>query len=217
MLRRNFFSGTSLRSNRRETESQKSNSEASKIEEGDSYDWLIKAVKSNDIERAKALLKSGAKTRILLGDWRCSYHSPLHFAVRNSNFDMVKLLCEAKDSDVNYTGDGNWTPLHEVNNPKIVDFLIEEGAEINPRNNFGYTPLFLTIVRGELDAAKALLRHKADGFVLSDYDLISDRRESAHCLVSGECREGKYKNKELTESMEKIREENLQNFRQNKI
>lgn len=70
----------------------------------------------------------------------------LYNAVKEGNMDKVKqLLQEKKDINAHYGGILH-TPLHVAvitKNETMIKYLLENGAEINRRNNNGDTPLHL--------------------------------------------------------------------------
>jgi len=97
---------------------------------------LFDAVKANNLERVKELIKNGAD---VMASNEYGY-TPLHKACMNkSNFEIAKLLIE-KGADVNaklsennndYTG---YSTLHfavKENNFKLTKLLVENGADVN--------------------------------------------------------------------------------------
>ena len=69
--------------------------------------------------------------------------TPLHYAVRNRNLNIVKLLIE-NGADVNLINDQDETPLHQAvlsENYNMVKLLIKHGADPFIKNNRSKTPL----------------------------------------------------------------------------
>ncbi len=65
----------------------------------------------------------------------------LHDALDTRNTQCVQLLLDA-EADVNFIGDGGWTPLfYAADNPHLVKLLLEAGAKVNLRNYDGHTAL----------------------------------------------------------------------------
>ena len=61
-------------------------------------------------------------------------------------------------------------PLHwaaEKNND-VARLLIENGADVNIQNIYGWTPLFLVATNGRLDIINLLIEFKADPFIKDD-------------------------------------------------
>ena len=58
-------------------------------------------------------------------------NTPLFYAVRNNNFDIVKYLVEEKNCDVNIINKENRNCLYEMNedNASMIDFLLNKGAK----------------------------------------------------------------------------------------
>ena len=124
------------------------------------YTLLCDAVKNKHTEVAKLLLTNGSKVNS-----KNELHSdtPLHFAVRNGDIKIVKVLLD-RGADI----DGvNWniTPLHiavESKNVEIIELLLNHGACVNTRHSNSSTPLVLAAEEGSEKIVKLLLRHGAD-------------------------------------------------------
>ena len=83
----------------------------------------------DDFEAVKFLVQHGVDPN---NDY--NYKTPLHYAVGNDNFNIVRYLVEKCDGDVNqttgnkYYGD-NYPTLTKATKPKIAKYLIEHGAD----------------------------------------------------------------------------------------
>ena len=68
----------------------------------------------------------------------------VHDAAHSGNIEAVKQHLAA-GTDVNAKNDwSEWTPLHraaEYNHKEIAELLIAKGADVNPKDENGYTPL----------------------------------------------------------------------------
>lgn len=105
-----------------------------------------------------------------------------HRLAKKKKSDMISQLCQAvQDNDANHCrellekhevnvngkcSDGN-TALHEAskcNNAEILTLLLDFGADINAKNEYGYTPLHMCCqhISEELEASELLLRNGAD-------------------------------------------------------
>lgn len=98
----------------------------------------------------------------------------LHEAVIANNPDVVTYILDIGLIDVNATDDHGNTPLHyaasslEINTlyvgqgqesiSTILDILLNNGATLDALNNFGVTPLYKAIVRGNDLTIRALLK-----------------------------------------------------------
>lgn len=87
---------------------------------------------------------------------------PLHWAAKNSNFAMIKLLLD-RGAEVDTRDHLGRTPLHlgPWFGPDVVKSLLENGANISARDKDGSTPLH-TAVRYSKDVTEALLKKGAD-------------------------------------------------------
>lgn len=69
------------------------------------------------------------------------YKTPLHEAVLNGNFDVVKLLV-ANGAKIDALKKADWTPLMLAatkDNLEIIRFLVEQNADVSLRNKDGWT------------------------------------------------------------------------------
>ena len=112
------------------------------------------------------LLVANEKVADVAGTW--AKLSPLHVAAAFRSLEVVKLLAD-RGYDINARS-LEWSgrsPLHAAaqKNPdaKVIDFLIERGAEINGTDEYGSVPLHLAADHNpRLDVLQALLAHGAD-------------------------------------------------------
>jgi ankyrin repeat protein len=92
--------------------------------------------------------------------------TPLYLAVLNSHKSLVEYLV-AKGARVNIstTGKESWTPLHkaaDLGQLDVVKLLLEKGADLEAKTQWGGTPLYVTAFRGQLEVAKYLVSKGAD-------------------------------------------------------
>jgi len=101
---------------------------------------LHEAIKNNDIETLKPLLKN---QEIDLNQQDLSGNSALYFAVQENNFEAVRLLLNA-GAEVNITNNESSTPIQRaayVGNYEIVALLLRYNADPNITNKIGNTAL----------------------------------------------------------------------------
>ena len=87
--------------------------------------------------------------------------------MEGSNLDWIKLILDRSPAFVNEAMDGhNQTPpLHRAvwrNDRKVVDLLLESGADINLQVEAGHTPLMWAAKRNHMDMLVYLLERGAD-------------------------------------------------------
>lgn len=123
------------------------------------------------IEQIKSILEEGTNPN----ETRIGYYkireTPLSVAVRNSNFDIAKLLIEF-GADVHFIGDHNYSIiLHACQcrdtgrNDRLVEFLtllLERGANPNIVSSFGESALGALTSFARYDAVRLLLDNGAE-------------------------------------------------------
>lgn len=86
----------------------------------------------------------------------------------SGNLRALKKLAEA-DVSILFTADGNgWQPIHEAaraGNTEVLEYLIEKGADVNARTNFGKgaNPVWWAEETRGVDHASANMLRKAGG------------------------------------------------------
>ncbi|XP_028398575.1 transient receptor potential cation channel subfamily A member 1-like [Dendronephthya gigantea] len=96
---------------------------------------------------------------------------PLHIAAENNNLDCARILIEADKDCVNYT-DFMWrTPLHLASvysrDKKLIQLLLENGADVNARDDRRWTPLLYVAAAGCPCCTKILVEN---GAKLNEWD-----------------------------------------------
>lgn len=99
-------------------------------------------------------------------------HTPLGLAAFFGQPSTVLLLLDqGADPVAASTNDMKVQPLHAAvagRNVEAVRLLIERGADVNARQQIGYTPLMGAASAGRQDLVRLLLDHGADRTLLSD-------------------------------------------------
>mgnify|MGYP000577796030 CR=1 FL=1 len=120
---------------------------------------LMQAVRQNDIEAVRTLLKAGANPNI--GDyWK---DVPLLQAVRQDNLEAVQLLLD-QGAIPDIKGRG-YTPLglaSKNGNVPLVKMLLRAQADPNRKNDDGDTPLHSAALLGHATVITALASAKPD-------------------------------------------------------
>lgn len=111
---------------------------------------LFKAIKNNDLGDLKICLCKGANPNAINKDGL----TPLQSAIVLSNYDIIEVLVN-QPIDLNLTfGRIKMTVLHyavHLNNIRLVQLLVDKGADIKIKDLNGDTPLDLAINYGYRD------------------------------------------------------------------
>src|SRR5512133_566876 len=99
-------------------------------------------------------------------------YSPLHLTCWFGHPEIAKLLI-SKGAQINVVSDHSTKvmPIHSAVASKqieVVEFLLKNGAEINPRQQGGLTPLHLAVQNGHAAMVKLLVEHGADKIAKTD-------------------------------------------------
>ena len=89
--------------------------------------------------------------------------TPLHFAVHNNRFDIIKLLIEM-GANINASDFYNTTPLHlavGISSLENIQWLVQHGADINALTIYNETPLHIAIRNNRVDVTQWLVKHGA--------------------------------------------------------
>ena len=124
--------------------------------------------------------------------------TPLHFACKTGNLDMVK-TCLPFSINFNSTDIQNMTPLHfacENGHYEIVKLLLDHATkksiDVNATNRFKWTPLHIASIEGHVEVVNSLL-DKADELEIkvnatdvsghTAFDLAEDRQHKEIVLA----------------------------------
>jgi len=121
---------------------------------------LTKAVKANDVQAVRALVKSGADVNIRSGDGS----TPLLWAANNGSVDIARVLIASKAA-VDAANDFGITPLLQasrVGDSAMVDLLLRSGANPSKAHPEGETPLMAASRSGSVPAVRLLLTGGVD-------------------------------------------------------
>lgn len=150
---------------------------------------LMEAVRANDVEAARTLLKAGvdANAQDYWGD------TPLLQAVRRDSLEMALLLLD-QGVAVNTKGHG-YTPLGlaaKNGNIQLVRFLLRAGADPDRKNDDGNTPLHSAVVMGDAHMVAALTRAHPDmtlfnseGLTALGLAVTTEQYDCAEALILG--------------------------------
>ncbi|XP_046838549.1 ankyrin-1-like isoform X2 [Vespa crabro] len=118
-------------------------------------------IKNGLLELLKQLINKGININLKINE----DETPLIIAVKQGQLEIVIFLCKM-GADINTRTSRNSTPLHfAVSCPvsfEITEFLINNGAEIDAENVFGYTPLQCALYDKNFRTAKLLVEKGAN-------------------------------------------------------
>lgn len=132
------------------------------------------AINNNNIERLRELINSGANVNCRIGDYNST---PLIRAAESSREEMVKLLLE-KGASVNSQSKLLETALFPAifeakisGDLNIVKILLDAGADLNVKDDNGWTPLKKAWNQPEIIE---LLKNKMDEYKNEVYNAIQE-------------------------------------------
>lgn len=123
---------------------------------------LIQACMTSDIKKVKSLFEESGFIDVNYEDGTNS-NSPLMYACKYGNIDIVKFLVLEKNADVdcrNNKGDNVLIVSSHCGNLPIFRFLIEEGeVDINSTNIDGTTPLMIASHWGYMEIVEYIIEN----------------------------------------------------------
>lgn len=128
---------------------------------------LLNAIKRNDFENVKILIKLGANVNYEYESQNVDplpLPTPLLNACEKGNPKIVKILLD-NNADVKKRNNWEMTPLHFScihGFLPITQLLIEAGAKINDIDYYGVSPLSYACENGFTDIVKFLIQNEAD-------------------------------------------------------
>ena len=121
---------------------------------------LTKAVKANDVQAVRVLVKSGTDVNVRSGDGS----TPLLWAANNGSVEIARLLI-ANKAAVDAANDFGITPLLQasgVGDSAMVELLLRSGANPNKTHPEGETPLLAAARSGSVPTVRLLLTRGVD-------------------------------------------------------
>jgi ankyrin repeat protein len=135
----------------------KSNADTS---DKDGYNSLFYAVKSRSLEICKIILPyiSNINAKSVIGE------NALHIACHLQLYDIAEFLILNKININVYDNETEFTPLHHcinVNNKRLIELLIRNGANVNAQDVYGNTPLHYAVMKENYEIFSLIITHKS--------------------------------------------------------
>ncbi|CAH1989567.1 unnamed protein product [Acanthoscelides obtectus] len=132
------------------------------------------AAESGYVECVEILLEHGADAN--LRNHRAQ--TPLHLAARAQAFDCVEALLTKGNANPNVGDCDKRTPLHAAvgkaaRSYDIIEILINYGADVNARDQYGYTPLHIAALNELSQCVEVLIYHGADVTAKSKFGMTA--------------------------------------------
>lgn len=132
------------------------------------------AAEGGYVECIEILLEKG-------GDANARNHrgqTPLHLAARSQAFDCVELLLRKGNADPNVGDHDQRTPLHAAvgkaaRSYDIIEILVSWGADVNAKDQYGYTPLHMAALNELSQCVETLIYHGADVTAKSKFGMTA--------------------------------------------
>jgi ankyrin repeat protein len=119
------------------------------------------AVQLDNVSMARLFLEHGADPAKYIKSGPYSGDAPIHVA---QSREMVQLLLDHQVDPEQLASSDQFRPLHRYairDNVETMRAILRNGAEVDPRDTNGRTPLYFAVKRS-IDAVQVLLDHKAD-------------------------------------------------------
>jgi len=90
--------------------------------------------------------------------------TPLFHAADEGVYELVEMILEKGVEDINHHDSFGLTPLSYASRKhlKVVEMLLEAGADPNAQDKYGFTPLHEAAENGRLEILKLLIKHGGD-------------------------------------------------------
>ena len=154
---------------------------------------LWRAILESRYALTNRLIKHGANVNQIVCTPLDDRTTLLHKAVANNDIELIRVL-SILDTNFNSRDSRNRTPLHWAPvhraNPYVIDLLINNGADVNARDDLQMTPLHLAAKTNRIVSAKKLIARGAslkaiskNGFSVLHMAIVGGHLEMAKMLI----------------------------------
>lgn len=119
---------------------------------------IVTLIEHNIIDTLKVITESSYSMNFLIRG-----QTPLHFAIKGQNMDMVRMLTEL-NADLELEDHYKETALNcavRTGCNDIIKFLLEQGADVNTHSSDNTSPLTFAVRQGDSEAVNILLKYGA--------------------------------------------------------
>jgi ankyrin repeat protein len=132
------------------------------------------AAEGGYVECVEILLDKGADANIR----NHRGQTPLHLAARAQAYDCVEMLLRKGNADPNIGDFDKRTPLHaavgkSARSYDIIELLVSWGADVNTKDQYGYTPLHIAALNELSQCVEILIFHGADVTAKSKFGMTA--------------------------------------------
>jgi len=123
---------------------------------------FFETIRKGDLKRIQSFVKNNISSLKETDEesWTC-----LHWAVEMGHTNMVTLLLDSEPLLLNMKTREGLSPINIAawrGDKRMVELLINQGAEIDDKTKWGETPLHHAVTFGHSDVCELLLSHGAD-------------------------------------------------------
>lgn len=135
----------------------------------EAFKSLIKNIKNNNVVGALKDIPLLPQANAFGSKGRTAAHYAIKLKSEDAAISVLKALIE-QGVDINYQDKYKRSPIYmaiRLKRTKIIEFLLQNDADINQKGYKGWTPLMAAISRGQLESVKAMSAYPFDLTVIS--------------------------------------------------